>query len=242
MKKINNKNQAGLAHLGLIVMAVAVLSVIGFSAWRVTSSNKTQNHIDNNSQSNQVKPLPENLNSLKTIDEVGQIAGVNTNTSIVKFVLESKDGKYVYILVLSNGKKMVIDANNGSIISSETTDISDDDKIPSGVAITLSLADAYNLASSKSSSPIKTIEMEVEDKKVVYKVEYQDGSKIEINATGGSILKSEIKGQPKQDSDDSSDDEAEDSSENEDEDEDEDHENEDSDDSQDSEDHEEEDR
>lgn len=234
MQTIRN-NETGIAHLGLVLLLVGVLGVVGLGYWRVSSSNKTVNRSADDSQIEQVQTLPQNLQDLKTLDEVGVIAGATSDVSIIKFVLESKDGAFVYKVVLSNGKKLVIDASTGNVLSEETTDVSEDDKIPAGIQITTSPADAYRLAAANSTSPIKSIEMEVEDKKVVYKIEFLDGSKVEIDASSGAILKSEIK-------DESGEDEDEDESEdNQDEDE-EDHENEDSDDSVDSEDHEEEDR
>ncbi len=229
-------NEAGFAHLGLVLLVIGVLGIVGLGYWRVSSSSKTVNRSADDSQIEQVQTLPQNLQDLKTLDEVGLIAGASSDVSIIKFVLESKDGTFVYKIVLSNGKKLVIDASTGNVLSEETTDVSDDDKIPSGIQITLSPADAYKLAAAKSSSPIKSIEMEVEDKKVVYKIEFLDGSKVEIDASSGSVLKSEIKDESEED-DDGEDDENEDSQ-----DEVEDNENEDSDDSVDSEDHEEEDR
>lgn len=228
--KVIRKNESGIAHLGLMLLIIAVLIATGVGFWRVRSSDKTQNLSVDTPQAEEVQPLPQNLQDLKTLDEVGQIAGATNGTSIIKFVLESKDGKYVYSIVLSNGKKMVIDASTGKVLSEKATDISEDDKIPAGVQITLSAAEAYKIAASKSSSPVKSIEMEVEDKKVVYKIEYKDGSKIEINASSGAVVKSEIKNKSEQEKEDDQDKESED------------HSNEDSNDSQDSEDHAEEDR
>ena len=234
MRTINiNKDESGIAHLGLILLVVAVVGVVGVGYWRVSSTKKSQSHLTDTTE--QTQALPQNLQDLKTLDEIGQIAGVTDSTSIIKFVLESKDGGYVYKVILSNGKKLVIDASTGKVLSEETTDVSEDDKIPAGVQVTVSPADAYRIAAQKSSSPIKSIEMEVEDKKVVYKIEYRDGSKIEINAVGGAVIKSEIKDESEQEN------ESEDR-EDEQKQEDEDHSNEDSDDSRDSEDHEEEDR
>lgn len=198
--KIMRKNESGMAHLGVALLAVIVLGAIGIGFWRVNSSDKTLNRsVD--TQAEQAQPLPQNLQDIKTIDEVAQIAGATNSTSVIKFVLESKDGKYVYSIVLSDGKKLVIDASSGKVLSEETTDVSGDDQIPAGVQITVSPADAYKIAAAKSSIPIKSIEMEVEDKKVVYKIEYEDGSKIEINASDSAVIKSEIKSEPEQDND-----------------------------------------
>lgn len=228
------KDESGIAHVGMVLLVVAVLGIVGVGYWRVSSSDKSQNRSVDTVSTEQTQTLPVDLQDIKTLDEVGAIAGVANDVTIIKFVLESNDGTYIYKVTMSNGKKLVLDASTGKILSEETTDVSEDDKIPSGVQITVSPAEAYKIAAQRSSSPIKSVEMEVEDKKVVYKIEFKDGSKIEINATGGTIVKSEIKNEPKQEKQEDHDEDKSDETE--------DHDNEDSDDSQDSEDHEEEDR
>lgn len=232
MKK---SNQSGMIDITVMVAIVLVVAVAGGAYWRISSNSNELSSVNEQNETELTETLPENLDSLKTIEEIEQISGVTDDVTIISFVLESEDNKTVYRVILSNGKKLVIDASTGEVLSDETTDVSDDDKIPAGVSITLSPLQAYKLAAAKSSSPIKSIEMEVEDKKVTYKIEYKDGSKIEIDASTGEVLKSEIKEESGEDEDEDEIDE----DHNEDE---EDHVNEDSDDSVDSEDHEEEDR
>lgn len=230
MKK---SNQSGMLDMTVLIVMAFVVVGAGFAYWRISNNNDELSSINGQNDAEIIQALPENLDSLKTIEEIEQISGVTDGVTIIGFVLESENDKTVYKVTLSNGKKLVIDASTGEVLSDETTDISDEEKIPAGIEITLSPIQAYKLAATKSSSPIKSIEMEVEDKKVTYKIEYKDGSKIEIDATSGAVLKSEIKGE----SEDSSDENEE---EHEDEDEDESEDEEDSEDSSD-EDHEDED-
>lgn len=42
MKKQIYKSQDGIAHLGLLLLIIAVVGVIGFGAWRVVESNKSE--------------------------------------------------------------------------------------------------------------------------------------------------------------------------------------------------------
>lgn len=231
--KTLKRNEHGIAHIGLIILVVAVVGAGSFAYWRVSSNSKSAARTAPTAQVNG-EALPQNLENLKTLDELEQITGNQDGVDIIKFVLESKDGSYIYKVTLSNGKKLVVDATSGKILSEETTDVGEDDKIPSGIQVTVSPSEAYKIAATKSSSQIKTIEMEVEDKKVVYKIEYQDGSKIEIDASSGSIVKSEIKSESSDEDGEDEDEKDEDGEEN--------RENEDSDDSQDSEDHAEEDK
>ena len=192
--KASKQNESGIAHIGLILLAVAVIGVGSLVYWRVSNTkSKTQANVAETNRQEQITPLPDNLQGLKTQEEIKQIAGTSTGVDVVSLVLESKDGSFVYKIVLSNGKKLVIDAQSGKVLSQETTDVAESDKIPAGVQVKISSDQAYKIAASKHSSPIKTIEMETEDKKVVYKIEYKDGSKIEIDATTGAVLKSEFK-------------------------------------------------
>lgn len=191
MKKLN---ESGALDLMLVAIIVAVLGIGGLAYWRIKESNKsTQTRSNGSDASEQIEALPNNLEGMKSLDEIEQIAGLSSGVDIISFVLESKDGGYEYKIITSDGRKLVINAATGAILSEESTDVSDDDKIPAGLEITVSPAQAYQIAAAKSSSQIKKIELEVEDKKVVYKVEFRDGSKVEIDATNGAVLKSEIK-------------------------------------------------
>lgn len=197
------QNESGVAHLGLILLIVAVVGVGGIAYWRVSTNNKPV--ASNAVQTEGLQPLPTNLEGIKTQEEVKQIVGVGSGADVVALVLESKDNGYVYKVTLSNGKKLVIDAQTGKVLSEESTEVSDDNKIPASVQVTISSDQAYKIAASKHSSPVKTIEMEVEDKKVVYKIEYKDGSKIEIDASNGAVLKLEVKDESKDSNEDQKD-------------------------------------
>ncbi len=174
-----------------MIVVVVVLLVGGFVVWEAASSNNDNQA--NTESIEQIEMLPGNLDTLKSLDEIEEIAEAGDGVSVISFVLETKDGRTVYKIILSNGQKLEIDAVTGETLSQETTDVSEDDKIPARVDINISPSQAYQKASSKSSSEIKSVEMEVEDTKVVYKIEFEDGSKIEIDATTGNIVKSEIK-------------------------------------------------
>lgn len=225
MNKSKNYQQ-GFAHLALILGVLTVIVVGALAYTRVRDSNNASLHSQDVESTEQIATLPENLTDIKSLEELEQIVGVDSSTNIIKFVLENEGDTSVYKVVLSNGRKLVINATTGAIISEEMVDVSDDDKIPAGLKITVTPAQAYSLAAARSSSPVKSIELEVEDKKIVYKIEFKDGSKVEINAVDGSVIKAEVKDESDEDSEDEEEDEdhAEDENENEDSDDDEDEE------------------
>ena len=195
------------------MIIIAVIGVIGFASYYVMgrNNNEEQASIDTVNSIESIEELPNNLEGIKTMEEIEEIAGANSEVSIINFKLESKDGKYEYIVILSDGRKLVIDASTGKVLSEETTDVSEDDKIPAGISVNVTPSEAYAIASAQSTSSIKQIEFEVEDKKVTYKVEFRDGSKVEIDATNGNIIKSEIEDESEDDQyEDESEDEQED--------------------------------
>ena len=192
--KIKN-NQDGIAHVLVIALiAIAVVGAGGFAYVRIkNAAQKKSNSITADDSVKSTETLPQNLSGLKTLDEIKQIAGVTDTVTLLKFSLETKDGGYVYKITLSDGRVLVINASSGAILSQEKSDLNK--QKTSSAKITITPAQAYQIAAGKSSSPIKSIELETEDNKVTYKIEYKDGSKIEIDATSGAIVKSEIKTQ-----------------------------------------------
>lgn len=194
MIKLNNNQRGAIGHIEILVIVLVVV-LGGFAAWRVIGANdSSQASVDTVEEIEQLEVLPADLDGLKTIEEIEEISGANVEgVTIIGFVLESKDSGFVYIVTLSNGQKLVIDASSGTVLSEETTDVSDDDKIPSGLSVTISPSQAYTIASAQSTSAVVQIELEVEDDKVTYKVELKDGSKVEIDATTGNIVTMEIK-------------------------------------------------
>jgi uncharacterized membrane protein YkoI len=193
-------NQKGFSAVeGLLV--VIVIGVIGFSGYYVVNrnNNETQLSVDTTESSELSEELPIDLEGLKTIEEIETVAGVSDTVSMLSYKLESSDSKTEYVVILSNGKKLVIDARTGEILSEEDTDVS---SLSSSIPINVSLKEAYALATARYQSPVKDVEFEVEDTKATYKIEYLDGSKVEIDASTGSIVKSETKNEEYEDSSD----------------------------------------
>lgn len=201
-------NQKGFSAVEVLIV-IAVIGVLGFSGYYVANRNSddAQLSVDSTESVETLEELPTDLEGLKTIDEIEGIAGVSDTVSILSYKLESSDSKTEYVIILSNGKKLVIDAVSGEVLSEETTDVN---SYSGNVAVNISLKEAYALAASRYSSPIKDIEFETEDTKATYKVEYADGSKVEIDASSGSVIKEETKDEKYEDKSDEEDEDEED--------------------------------
>lgn len=174
----------------LIIVIVVLVLVIGALAFWIVDSAKDTNQASRNS-SEQAETKEEVVSDVKTLDEVKQISNFGDGVTITSSELEDKDGIKVYKLVLSDGRKLVVNASTGDVISEEKTDSTSQDD--SKVSATITESEAEAIAATKSTSSIKKIELESEDTKATYKIEFEDGSKVEIDATSGTIIKSEIK-------------------------------------------------
>lgn len=172
----------------LIVFVIAVIGAASFYVSNRSNDGDAQLSVDSSESSELKEELPTNLDGLKTIEEIEAIAGVSDTVSIIGYKLESSDSGSEYVITLSNGKKLVIDAVSGEVLSEESTDVSSSS---SNIAVNVSLKEAYAIASSRYDSPIKEIEFELEDNEATYKIEYRDGSKVEIDATSGTLVKFE---------------------------------------------------
>ena len=215
------KDESGIAHLALVGVVVAVILVIGFVGWRVMSKESQDNNVNYSAEN-----LPENLEGLKSIEEIENDLKLPEDVKIEEYSLESDDNVAIYVIKLSDGRELKINAITGEVISDsdnknsksssdnesetenedetetenedETEDedsnsSSSDDSSSKKVSAKISTSEAYAIAAKLTSSPIKKIEFEAEDDKATYKVEYVDGSKAEINAVTGNVIKSDIK-------------------------------------------------
>jgi len=220
------KSQEGAIGAVGILLVVVVVAVVGYAGWRVVSSDddSTKANINTTQETDVAGSLPTNLEGFKTLEEITELAGSGVaGVDIIDFVLEEKDGEFIYKVIFSDGRKVRLNASSGEILSEETTDVSDDDKIPAGLTLTVTPAQAYAMASTYSDSAVVKIEFEVEDDKITYKVEFKDGSKVEIDASSGTVVKSNIKGGEEFESEDEHEDDGHEHEEDDDDDEEDDH-------------------
>lgn len=193
MKKQTKLEESGLAHLAVLV--VLVIAFVGGIGYYVYSQNKSTSLSSNSQSEIESEDLIEELPSdLLPIDKVKEIAANNntTDATITGIQLEGEHGALVYLVRYSDGGNLLINAQTGEQITGLKVDEDEDesDNLPANFTVVISIAKAYEIAKQQNpDGKIKQIELENEDEDVVYKVKFQDDTRVIINATDGSMVK-----------------------------------------------------
>lgn len=190
MKKLN---QSGMAHAAiLLVFVVAALGGVGYYVY-------AQNH-DNTTKSNEteVQTLDEDLPvvlpaDLLSIDKIQELSNAKKpDTQITGIELESENGQLIYLVRLSDGTNLLLDAKTGDTVTGIKVEKDDDktDDLPKSFNSTITISKAFEIAKNKNpNGTIKQIELEVEDGKVVFSIKFTDGTKVIVDAESGNIVK-----------------------------------------------------
>ncbi|MDX1765608.1 MAG: PepSY domain-containing protein [Candidatus Saccharimonadales bacterium] len=195
MKISLKSNQTGAIGVIEILLVVVLIGAVSFTVWRVNgadeeTSKASQSALEASEAQLKLKTLPENLEGLKTFEEIRDSADIG-DASIVGVELEQDDGSLVFELKLSDGRVLVFDARTGELVATETDDdSSEDDAIPAGFTTEVTLADA--LATAKAERPgekVEKVELEVEDGRVVWSVRFVDDGRVDVDALTGEITR-----------------------------------------------------
>ena len=200
-----------------------------FSTTAIYAANNRSQSLERQSIIEDIVELPQNLDGLKTLDEMRALAEKDApvGASIVKVEVENEHGTVLYKVKFSDGSYRLYDALTGLAYMDTSSGLESDESVPAGFVAGITFQQARDIAASQRPGKIITkIELEVEEGKVVYSVRFSDNGRVDIDALNGDVTRVRDA-----DSSDSSDDDGQDS----------DNSNEDSDDSVDSEDHQEED-
>lgn len=189
-------NQQGITHIA-VALAVVALGAVGFAGWRVydASTNKDTNLSAKTQE--QVQNLPDDLGEIKPLPEIVTLAmQENDSTPIAGIELEQESDGLHYKVRLADGTVLVFDAVTGRRLADQQAEASssDDTPLPAGFVPSVALADAR--ATAKAVYPDKTvrkIEIETEDGVVVYSVRFADGSRVDVDATTGAVVRSRTK-------------------------------------------------
>lgn len=185
------KPQSGfsLPHLLPLIIAVFLAGGVGYYIYDRNQDKKSvSSQVD---QADLIEELPGNLLTIEKIKSLAEAEKPGTNIASLK--LEKDGDVLVYILRLSDGTKLVYNAQSGVKLTGakvEGDETPDDEDLPANFAAALSLADAYEKALAQNpGAKLKEVEIESEDGKIVYEFKFSNGTKVEISAADGSVLK-----------------------------------------------------
>ena len=207
MQKINKENGFTVPHILLFLLVLGFVGGAGYYVYNQNSSKSSTNSQETQTETKKESTLPTDLTGLKTADEIRTIAGADLGTAtIVSVELEQEDGGLVYKVKLSDGKILFFDAKTGTATTKEKVkddgvenEAGDDDSasIPSGfvAGITVDQAKAKAMATLPGKT-VKKVELEPEDGVMVYSVRFTDGSRVDVNATSGAVVRTENKSAP----------------------------------------------
>jgi len=135
----------------------------------------------------------ENAISLDEALEAAQ--GVATGP-VDDIEIERHGDRVVYDIEIGN-TDVLVDAQDGSIVSTRTDDDDDDDRDSDDVtdaealAAAISVDEAIDIARGEATGPVRDVELEKEAGRLVYSVEIGQ-HEIEIDATDGTVLSVEV--------------------------------------------------
>ena len=207
-----------------------VAALLLFSTTAIYAANSRSQSMERQSIIEDVVELPQNLDGLKTLDEMRTLAQKDApeGASIIKVEVENEHGTVLYKVKFSDGSYRLYDAITGLSYVDSSSGLESDESVPAGFVAGITIQQARDIAASQRPGKVITkIELEVEEGKVVYSVRFSDSGRVDIDATNGDVVR--VKSEESRDTENNSDDNNSGNS------------NEDSDDSADSEDHQEED-
>lgn len=198
MMKINK--ETGFAHLLVIVLlAVVVVSGSGYYVY-------SKNHKDVKSSATPAtstvlaKPLPDDL---LTTTEVQSLAEKQQPSKAIQGIeLDTQGDTLVFRVKLADNSFLLFNAKSGVLISKgNTTEIEAGlDQLPDSLKTAVSFDQARTIAlAQKPGGIIRMLKLEKEAGVVVFSVRFTDGSKVDINATTGAIVKTTGKTENKAD-------------------------------------------
>lgn len=191
--KTHKSRQLGMVGHIEILVAVVVLSAVGFGAWRVmTANNDNAKDTPKASVSSQEKTenLPTDLTDIKSIDEIKTLATDDVAT-VSGIELELEEGTLVYVVHFTDGSKTVFNAKTGSklqLTDNNNDEIDDSKTLPAGFTAAVSIQQAIDIAKKeRPDATLRKVELEVEDGTVVYSVRFTDGSRVDVSAADGTV-------------------------------------------------------
>lgn len=192
------KKQNGFTVVEILI-AVAVLGIIGFVGWRAIESQ--QQNSKTSSQLNNQAMLPESLAGIKSLDEIIALATPEiASRQMLAIELIQEDEGLVYSINLSDNSVLVFDAKTGDKIqlkSPDAAETNDNTPLPAGYKPAVTFEAAIQTAKAqRPGQDVEKVKLELEDGIVVYSVRFSDKSRVDVDATTGSVLRIRESGKP----------------------------------------------
>lgn len=192
MKKLTHKNQSGFAILEVLLIIVLVAAVTGIGYYVYNQRKTTHSSTESSQTGTQAEMLPSNLTGLIQFSEAQKIAAdANPTDTVIRVTLETEEGKPVYVITFKSGKKVLVDAKSGTIVTKKQAEAEKNKQelTSNSTADVISVSEAKAIiAKIAGDRSIKQIELEDEDGTLIYSAELSDGSKVVINAVSGAVI------------------------------------------------------
>ena len=190
---MKNDQRGMLGHIEIALIAV-VLVAGGFVGWRIlgaSNDNEQPTSVASQETASEAEVLPEDTSSLKSIEEIQQLAQTEAGESAISGIeLETEDGVTVYVVYLQDGRTLAFNAVSGEAVLWQNDDDNSEreDVLPANWKPGISIQDAIRTAQEQRPGVrVEKVEIEVEDGIVVYSVRFIDDSRIDVNASNGTI-------------------------------------------------------
>ncbi|MCW1908399.1 MAG: PepSY domain-containing protein [Candidatus Saccharibacteria bacterium] len=185
------RNQKALQ--GLLVIALLFVGTASAVAWQAKKDvSLRQSVIEDNLQ------LPANLDDVLSVAQIREKAAADqpAGASIMQIELETEEGSVVYKVKFSDGSFRLYDARTGEhFVKNEVAEV--DGTVPAGFVAGISLQQARDIAvTQRPGQTVIKIELETEEGAVVYSVRFADGSRVDVNATNGTVVRVKTVDQP----------------------------------------------
>ena len=182
--------QLGFAHLGLaLVLPFAFIVAVGYYVYK-NNSTKTSNSEIQSPEPTLTATIPTDL---KTADEIRNIVlDKDPNANIGSIELEPEDNIFVYRVRMVDGSVLAYDAKTGKPLNLDDEKDGDtiEKKLPENLEVKITFEQARSIALGKYPNQlIEKIKLKVRHNNVIYRVYFEKGYQVDIDANTGDIVR-----------------------------------------------------
>lgn len=192
-------NQQGLVHLFVVAaVLVAGIGATGYYVMKSQNSNiKSSETAAPSATSTLSAPLPTTLLSLDKVKDLA--TAQKSGLTIVGVELENENGVLTYKVKLTDGTAVNFNAQTGAVVtSSSKPEIEGQTSSLVNTSAKIDFAKARSIALAQTPKiAVRKIQLKLENGLLVYSVRFVDGSRIDVSAVDGSIVRTKAAGRTK---------------------------------------------